>query len=128
MRFPTCIFSGVPGRWARSIYTFGASAGRSQRGIPHYSRHRTGRPRSRTRSARNLNDSDMLKRFWRAETGIFIGIWLGLLIAGRSRLFGDPGTLWHVVVGRQILASGQLPTTDSFTFTHAGQPWIAQQW
>jgi hypothetical protein len=70
----------------------------------------------------------MLKRFWRAETGIFLGLWLGLLIAGRTRLFGDPGTFWHVVVGRDILASGEFPRTDSFTFSHYGQPWIANQW
>src|SRR6266851_1742544 len=70
----------------------------------------------------------MLKRFWRAETGIFLGLWFGLLCAGRTQMFGDPGTLWHVVVGRQILTSGELPTEDSFTFPYAGQPWIAQQW
>jgi hypothetical protein len=70
----------------------------------------------------------MLKRFWRAETGIFLGLWLGLLVAGRTKMFGDPGTFWHVVVGRQILATREFPTTDTFTFPWAGQPWIAQQW
>jgi hypothetical protein len=75
-----------------------------------------------------MSTLNVWRRFWRAETGIFLGLWLGLLLAGRTKLFGDPGTFWHVVVGRQILATGQLPTTDSFTFTYAGQPWIAQQW
>jgi hypothetical protein len=70
----------------------------------------------------------MLKSLWRAETGIFLGIWLVLLMAGRTKMFGDPGTFWHVVVGRQILTSGELPTKDTFTFPWAGQPWIAQQW
>ena len=67
-------------------------------------------------------------RFWRAETGIFLAVWLGLMIVGRSQLFRDPGTLWHVVVGERILSSGRFVTTDPFSYTHAGQPWIARQW
>ncbi len=69
-----------------------------------------------------------LKRYWRAETGIFIGLWLGLMILGRSQLFRDPGTLWHVVVGERILSSGRFVTTDPFSCTRAGRPWIAQKW
>jgi hypothetical protein len=69
-----------------------------------------------------------MKSFWRAETGIFLGIWLILMAIGRDRFFNDPGTFWHVVVGRDILSTGQFPHTDSFSFTCAGQPWIANQW
>src|SRR5207245_11392777 len=43
-----------------------------------------------------------------------------------------PGVLWHRVIGEQILSRGSYlrPETqvDSFSFTFAGQPWIAQQW
>jgi hypothetical protein len=39
-----------------------------------------------------------IKTFWRAETGIFLGIWLVLMVAGRGRLFSDPGPFWHIVV------------------------------
>lgn len=67
-------------------------------------------------------------RFWRAETGIFLSLWLGLMVLGRSQLFRDPGTLWHVVVGQRILSSGHFVTTDPFSYTHAGRPWIARQW
>ncbi len=70
----------------------------------------------------------MIKKYWCAETGIFLGLWLGLMMLGRSQLFRDPGTLWHVVVGQRILSSGRFPTTDAFSFTHAGRPWIARQW
>jgi hypothetical protein len=59
---------------------------------------------------------------------IFLGIWLTLMVAGRSQLFRDPGTLWHPVLGRQILATGRLPRVDSFSFTRAGEPWIDQWW
>jgi hypothetical protein len=69
-----------------------------------------------------------LKQFWRPETGIFLGIWLALLIGGRSRLFRDPGTFWHTRVGEQVLSTGQLVTHDSFSCTFGGEPWIPHQW
>jgi hypothetical protein len=69
----------------------------------------------------------LLGRFWRTETGIFLALWLGLTILGRSQLFRDPGTFWHVVVGQRILSSGRFVTTDPFSYTHAGRPWIAQK-
>ena len=43
-------------------------------------------------------------------------------------MLGDPGSLWHTVVGRRILEGGALIRTDPFSFTCQGQPWIAQQW
>ncbi len=70
----------------------------------------------------------MLKRYWRAETGIFIGLWLLLLIGGRSRFLQDPGTFWHTVVGEQMLATHQLIYQDTFSFTFAGHPWSPHQW
>jgi hypothetical protein len=67
-------------------------------------------------------------RFWRAETGIFLAVWLGILTVGRTQSFRDPGTLWHVVVGEQILSSGRFVTVDPFSFTYGGRPWISQKW
>src|SRR5216683_5231638 len=69
-----------------------------------------------------------MKKLWRPEVGIFLGIWLVLMIGGRSRFFHDPGTFWHTVVGRQLLSSRQLIYQDSFTFTFAGRHWVAHQW
>jgi hypothetical protein len=70
----------------------------------------------------------MLQRYWRAETGIFLVLWLVLLVGGRSRLFRDPGTFWHTVVGQRILATHQLPDTDSYSYPFQGEPWIASEW
>jgi hypothetical protein len=70
----------------------------------------------------------MWKCLWRLETGIFLAFWLTLLVSGRTRLFRDPGSLWHVAVGERILASGELIYTDPFSCTFAGKPWIAQGW
>ena len=56
------------------------------------------------------------------------GMCLALLAVGRDRMMRDPGTLWHTVVGEDILTSGHITDTDRFSFTHAGKPWLAQQW
>src|SRR5947209_3385781 len=69
----------------------------------------------------------MWRRFWRPETGIFLGLWLALLIGGQSRLFRDPGTFWHTVVGERILSSGELVYRDPFSCTFGGEPWIPHQ-
>jgi hypothetical protein len=69
-----------------------------------------------------------MKRFFKEETIGFLIIWLLLMYYGSSRLFRDPGTFWHTVVGQHILGSHQVMTTDIFSFTFPGQPWLSQQW
>jgi hypothetical protein len=69
-----------------------------------------------------------IQRFWQPETVLFLVLWLGLLLAGRSQMLRDPGTFWHTAVGERILTTGSFPTTDEYSFTFAGQPWIAHQW
>ena len=51
-----------------------------------------------------------------------------ILLGGRSALLGDPGTPWHLRLGRDILASGTVPRCDTLTFTRAGTPWVDQSW
>jgi hypothetical protein len=70
----------------------------------------------------------MLKKFCRPETGLFLCIFLLLMIGGRSRFLHDPGTFWHTVVGRQMLTTGHLIYHDAFSFTCAGQRWSPHQW
>lgn len=50
------------------------------------------------------------------------------LIAAGSRLLGDPDTQWHIAVGRQIWTAAAVPTTDTYSYTYAGAPWIAKEW
>jgi hypothetical protein len=69
-----------------------------------------------------------MKRLFKEETLAFLAVWLPLLFLGRDRLFRDPGTFWHVVVGQHILASHHLPHKDIFSFTSSGHPWIDSQW
>jgi hypothetical protein len=69
-----------------------------------------------------------LKGWWRPESGIFLALWLLLLVGGRSRFYQDPGTFWHTVVGEQMLTTQRLIYHDTFSFTFAGRPWSPHQW
>ena len=64
----------------------------------------------------------------RSSLPAFVLLAAALLGAGRSAMLRDPGTFWHTAVGRHILDTRTLPTQDVLTYSHPGQPWIAQQW
>lgn len=55
-----------------------------------------------------------------------------LLVGGvfiLARLFQvDPDLWWHIKVGDAILQTHHWPTTDIYSFTVSGQPWIAYEW
>jgi hypothetical protein len=74
-----------------------------------------------------MSNARFLNRVWRPATAFFLGLLIFFLVVGRSSLFRDPGTFWHIVVGDRILAVGFFDT-DPFSFTRAGQPWIPNQW
>jgi len=59
---------------------------------------------------------------------LWLGLWLLLGLGGRTALLRDPGTFWHVAVGQRALATGKLVTTDPFSFTRSGQPWVDLGW
>jgi hypothetical protein len=40
----------------------------------------------------------------------------------------DPDLWWHIKVGQNILTTHRWPTTDPFSFTVGGTPWIAYEW
>lgn len=40
----------------------------------------------------------------------------------------DPDNWWHVKVGLDFLASLTFPAVDPYSYTFAGQPWIAKEW
>jgi len=40
----------------------------------------------------------------------------------------DPDLWWHIKVGETILAAHRWPTTDPYSFTVFGQPWMAYEW
>jgi len=57
--------------------------------------------------------------------------WLSLAVLVGSYIcipVGDPDLWWHIVVGRWILAHGQVPRVDYWNLFAVGQPWNAYSW
>jgi hypothetical protein len=55
--------------------------------------------------------------------------WLFLSSAeGFKSLLVDGDTGWHIRVGDYILAHGEIPRTDIFSFSKAGHQWFAWEW
>src|SRR5262245_15025737 len=59
---------------------------------------------------------------------VFAVVLLLVLLGGGHALFNDPGTPWHLRLGREILTTGTVPRADTLTFTHQGVPWVDQSW
>jgi hypothetical protein len=58
---------------------------------------------------------------------------LGTLLVGWTfcvlrGFFVDPDVWWHIRVGQDILRTHHWPTTDPYSFTATGTPWIAYEW
>jgi hypothetical protein len=63
---------------------------------------------------------------WPLVLGLVLFVWLTNV--NGLPLLADPDSHWHITVGNWIMAHGAVPTVDSFSFTFAGQPWIAKEW
>ena len=57
---------------------------------------------------------------------LVIGVPIGVASAPTS--FRDGDVSWQVAAGEWIIRNGRIPTTDPFSFTAAGQPWVAMEW
>ena len=62
---------------------------------------------------------------------------LGLVVAlvtfayyawSNDRVLGDADLWWHVKTGQDILINHAVPWIDTYSYSHAGQPWIAKEW
>ena len=40
----------------------------------------------------------------------------------------DPDFFWHITAGKLIAQTGQVPSTDPFSFTWFGKPWTPHEW
>ncbi len=54
-------------------------------------------------------------------------VYVLLLVLG-PRLLSDPDSYSHIAVGRWIFAHRALPTSDPFSFSMHGEPWVAFEW
>lgn len=64
---------------------------------------------------------------WTASVALGLALFIVVALRG-SDLLRDPDSQWHVAIGRWIVGHGAVPTTDLFSYTYAGQPWIAKEW
>ena len=51
----------------------------------------------------------------------------GVFFTGREFVV-DPDCWWHTMTGEIILSTHHWPTTDPYSFTVAGQPWLSYEW
>jgi hypothetical protein len=60
---------------------------------------------------------------------VMLGAFLvaAVFVAARAFLV-DPDLWWHIKVGQNILATHSWPTTDPYSFTVMGHPWLAYEW
>ncbi|MFZ0684360.1 MAG: hypothetical protein WAM89_02355 [Terriglobales bacterium] len=59
---------------------------------------------------------------------LFSGVLLLGLLGMTARNAIDPDLWWHLRAGQWIVETGHVPHVDSFSFTRAGQPWVAHEW
>ncbi|MBS1873119.1 MAG: hypothetical protein JSU00_07880 [Acidobacteria bacterium] len=69
---------------------------------------------------------------WAPDLSLFLAavtlVYTLVIFDGLHKLFRDSDAGWHIRTGERILASGELPRTDPYSFTRAGEPWIDWEW
>ncbi len=55
-------------------------------------------------------------------------ILVGAVFVAARAFIVDPDLWWHIRVGQNILSTHTWPTTDPYSFTVAGHPWLAYEW
>jgi hypothetical protein len=59
---------------------------------------------------------------------LFVVIFAMGLFVMACRNVTDPDVWWHLRTGQLILQQHHVPTTDPFSFTRAGAPWLDHEW
>jgi hypothetical protein len=68
-----------------------------------------------------------MKEFLNLRRTFVIALFIGFFaMAARNVL--DPDVWWHLKTGEWMVQHGAIPHADPFSFTRAGQPWIAHEW
>jgi hypothetical protein len=59
---------------------------------------------------------------------VFLAVLFLGLFAMSARNVTDPDVWWHLKTGQYITEHKSVPHTDPFSYTRAGQPWVAHEW
>ncbi len=63
-----------------------------------------------------------------STTRAFLAILFLGLFAMAARNATDPDLCWHLRTGEYIAQHKSVPHTDPFSYTRAGEPWVAHEW
>ena len=64
-----------------------------------------------------------------AVIGAVVALFYALfLFQGYTAFFRDSDTGWHIRTGEMILSAASLPHSDPYSFSRAGEPWLAWEW
>jgi hypothetical protein len=70
---------------------------------------------------------DALK--WATSFPAMLGVFLiGRVFCATREFVVDPDVWWHIKVGQDLLRTHHWPTTDPYSFTAFGTPWMAYEW
>jgi hypothetical protein len=50
------------------------------------------------------------------------------VLGSSATIFNDGDVSWHIATGAWMLDHGAIPTTDPFSFTWGGKPWVPIEW
>ncbi|WDM03012.1 hypothetical protein JI721_11565 [Alicyclobacillus cycloheptanicus] len=67
------------------------------------------------------------QRLFSIQTMILCVWILGFAVYAMQNI-SDPDTPWHLATGRYILSHHTIPTTDPFSWSMRGKPWVTQEW
>lgn len=59
---------------------------------------------------------------------VFVAVLFLGLFAMAARNATDPDLWWHLKTGQLIVEQGRVPHSDPFSYTRAGEPWVAHEW
>ncbi|MGC2187111.1 MAG: hypothetical protein WA607_01700 [Candidatus Sulfotelmatobacter sp.] len=68
-----------------------------------------------------------VKKLLRTRNVFLAALFIGLF-AMAARNVTDPDVWWHLKTGQYIAEHRSVPHTDPFSYTRAGQPWVAHEW
>src|SRR3954469_17663019 len=64
----------------------------------------------------------------RFDLALIVALLIAAVLGSSTTIFNDGDVSWHIATGQWILAHRALPTTDPFSFTWAGKPWLPIEW
>jgi hypothetical protein len=77
--------------------------------------------------ARSFKPIDLLKRAF-SFPAMLGGLLVAMVFWAKHNFDVDTDFWWHLKVGEDLLARHHWPTTDPYSFTAPGHPWMAVEW